>query len=224
MRELLDDDGVFVFEVSYLVDIIECKLFDTVYHEHLCYHSIGPLQKFFGAHAMEIFDVERISTKGGSIRVFTQRAGGPQPVAPIVAELLTLEVGMELDTGKPFEPLVRELTANRESLRVELEKVRAAGGRVAGFGASATVTTLMAHFDLAPLLDYLVDDNPKRSGLYSPHFHVPVLSSRILHDRPPACVVILAWQYATPIIKKHSAFAQDVRFLLLPMREMKRVT
>jgi hypothetical protein len=222
VRELLDGAGVFVFEVSYLVDILEKRLFDTVYHEHLCYHSIGPLQKFFAAHGMEIFDVERIATKGGSIRVFAQRQGGPQRVAPKVTELLAFEDAMALDAGKPFPALVAALERNKADLHRELQGVRRAGGRVAGFGASATVTTLLTHFELAPLLDYLVDDNPKRHGLYSPHFHLPVLSSQTLHEQPPACVAVLAWQYANAIMTKHRDFARDGRFFLLPMPEVAR--
>ena len=223
VRELLADDGVFVFEVSYLVDIIEKGLFDTVYHEHLCYHSIGPLQKFFQAHGMALFDVERITTKGGSIRVFAQKQGGRQPVAAIVGELIELERAMALDAGIPFVPLVRSLAENKANLHAVLAEVRRNGGSVAGFGASATVTTLLTHFELAPLLDYLIDDNPKRSGLYSPHFHIPVLSSQILYDRPPACVVLLAWQYATPILAKHCEYARNGRFFVMPMPKIKRI-
>jgi hypothetical protein len=118
---------------------------------------------------------------------------------------------------------VKTLADNKARLHAELTEVRRQGGRVAGFGASATVTTLLTHFELAPLLDYLVDDNPKRSGLYSPHFHIPVLSSQILYDRPPACVVILAWQYATPILAKHQNYARDGRYFLLPMPAIKRL-
>ena len=223
VRELLDDGGVFVFEVSYLVDIIEKKLFDTIYHEHLCYHSVGPLKKFFAAHGMVIFDVQRIPTKGGSMRVFAQRAGGPRPVATIVEELIALETAMDLDAGRPFAALARTLDAAKARLHAELQAVRARGGRVAGFGASATVTTLLTHFELAPLLDYLVDDNPKRHGLYSPHFHLPVLSSRLLHERPPACVVVLAWQYADPIVARHRGFLRDGHCFLLPLPEVTRI-
>jgi SAM-dependent methyltransferase len=223
VRELLDDTGVFVFEVSYLVDIIERKLFDTIYHEHLCYHSIGPLVKFFAAHGMELFDVERIPTKGGSIRVFAQRAGGPQCVEAIVDELLRLEQIQALDSGLPFRSLAVVLERNKIALRRELELVRARGRRVAGFGASATVTTLISHFELAPLLDFLVDDNPKRDGLFSPHYHIPVCLSQILYEEPPACVVILAWQYVNPITRKHQAYARDGRFFLLPMPDVTRI-
>lgn len=223
VRELLDSTGVFVFEVSYLVDIVERRLFDTVYHEHLCYHSIGPLRKFFAAHGMELFDVERISAKGGSIRVFARHAGGPNSISPAVADHLELERTMALDAGGPFPQFARDLGRNKESLRQALAAVRRSGGKVAGFGASATVTTLLTHFELAPLLDFLVDDNPQRHGLFSPHFHLPVRPSQVLHEQPPACVAILAWQYAAPILARHQAFACDGRFFLVPMPELRRV-
>ena len=176
------------------------------------------------AHGIELFDVERIPTKGGSIRVFAQKENGPWPILSVVAELLAAEQAARLDAGAPFPPFVASIEDNKRSLRQELQKVIAGGGRVAGFGASATVTTLIAHFELAPLLDYLVDDNPKRQGLYSPRFHLPVLSSALLHQRPPQCVVILAWQYSELILKRHRAFARDGRFFVLPMPGVRRIS
>lgn len=223
IRALLAEDGVFVFEVSYLVDIIEKKLFDTIYHEHLCYHSIAPLQKFFESNDMVLFDVAKIPTKGGSIRVFAQRRQGKHPVSDTVSALLRHEREIALETGAPLRDLQELIRSNKSQLLDQLSVLRAKGARIAGFGASATVTTLLTQFELAPLLDYLVDDNPKRHGLYSPHFHIPVLSSQILHERPPDCVVVLAWQYATPIINRHRAFAQNGRFFLMPMPELKRI-
>lgn len=224
VHELLDTEGIFVFEVSYLVDIIEKRLFDTVYHEHLCYHSIGPLERFFRAHGMELFDIERIGTKGGSIRVFAQRIGGGKQRSGILDSLLKLERSISLDSGKPFEILAGVMAKNKCDLHAILKAVRDRGGRVAGFGASATVTTLLTHFELAPLLDYLIDDNLKRSGLYSPHFHIPVVSAEIIHQRPPDCVVVLAWQYAAAIVKKHKEFAREGRFFVLPMPDVRCVT
>jgi hypothetical protein len=130
---------------------------------------------------------------------------------------------MALDVGTPFVPLVRSLAENKANLHAVLTEVRRKGGRVAGFGASATVTTLLTHFELAPLLDYLVDDNPKRSGLYSPHFHLPVLSSQILYDRPPACVVLLAWQYRSAIVSRHRDYQKQGGIFLVPMPSVRVV-
>src|SRR5207237_2020644 len=102
VRTLLSDDGVFAFEVSYLVDIVQKNLFDTVYHEHLCYHSVKPLAAFFRRHGLELIDVERLPTKGGSLRGTVQRAGGPRPTAAAVARLSEWEELLGLPGPDPL--------------------------------------------------------------------------------------------------------------------------
>ena len=104
IRELLADDAVFIFEVSYLLDILEGKLFDTVYHEHLCYHSVKPLAAFFDRHGLEFIDIERLPNKGGSMRGLVQRKGGPRRIAPAVADMLRLEERMGLAGLPVFTP------------------------------------------------------------------------------------------------------------------------
>lgn len=116
IRELLDSDGVFVFEVSYLVDIVEKLLFDTIYHEHLSYHSIAPLNSFFAKHGLELFDVTRLSSKGGSIQGWVQRAGGPRPRASIVGELLDLEEKMGLAKPTIFREFSNKIAAAKSGL------------------------------------------------------------------------------------------------------------
>jgi hypothetical protein len=217
IAKLLAPDGVFVFEVSYLVDTLEKKLFDTVYHEHVSYHSVAPLVKFFAAHGLELFDIERIGTKGGSIRGYVQPAGGPRRRVPIVDELVELERRLQLDRVETFRKFAAELAAVRDRLHEVLREIRAAGGQIAGFGASVTVTTLLYHFGLGGLLDFLVDDNPSKHGLYSPGLHLPVVSSQALYERKPAATVILAWQYAEPIMKKHARYLEEGGRFVVPL-------
>jgi SAM-dependent methyltransferase len=213
IRELLADDGVFVFEVSYLVDIVEKGLFDTLYHEHLCYHSIKPFQRFFRAHGLELVDVQRIASKGGSIRGFVQRAG--HAAKPIVAELIQIEDRMKLDAPAPFRALHDRLQGVKRELLAMIDSIRADGKTVVGYGASATVTTFSYYFDLGGRLDYLVDDNPGKHGRLSPGHHLQVLSSDALYERSPDYVVILAWAYADPILRRHEKFlAQGGRFIV----------
>jgi SAM-dependent methyltransferase len=223
VRLLLAPDGVFVFEVSYLVDTIEKKLFDTVYHEHLSYHSLAPLMRFFAAHGLELFDVERIPTKGGSIRGFVQLHGGPRPRTAAVDELLRLEQTRGMARVETFRAFADDLAAVKGTLHHELSSIRAGGGEVAGFGASVTVTTLLHHFSLGGMIDYLVDDNPAKQGLYSPGLHLPVRPSQAIHERPPAAVVILAWQYADAIMKKHARYLDTGGRFLVPLPEARIV-
>jgi SAM-dependent methyltransferase len=217
VRELLAPDGVFVFEVSYLVDIVQKMLFDTVYHEHLCYHSIRPLQMFFDRHGLELFHVERIGTKGGSIRGFAQLKDGPRPVAPIVTGLRELESILELDRIESFQRFADRIQAAKQELRSLLTKLKSAGKRIAGFGASHTVTTLLFQFELAGLLDFLVDDNAAKHGMYSPGQHLPVLPPDALYEKDADFVVILAWSYAAPIMQRHQKFTDRGGHFILPL-------
>jgi len=224
IREILADDGVFVFEVSYLVDIVDKLLFDTVYHEHLCYHSIAPFTRFFARHGLELFDVERIPSKGGSIRGFAQRAGGPRNVAAVVGELLALEESMGLATRAPFDALHTKLQGVKRDLLQRLDALIAQGKTIAGYGASATVTTLTHYFDLGSRLAYLVDDNPGKHGTRSPGYHLDVVPSSALYERRPDHVVILAWAYAQPILRKHERFLREGGRMILPLPALRVVS
>ena len=216
IRELLASGGVFVFEVSYLVDIIDNLLFDTVYHEHLSYHSIAPLAAFFAHHGLELFDVTRLKSKGGSIQGWVQLAGAGRPHAPIVAELLALEEKMGLARPPIFREFTAKISAAKEQLHRLLEPA-CVSGPLAGYGASATVTTLIHNLELGPFLGYLVDDDFRRHGLLSPGLHLPVVGSQTLYDRKPEFAVILAWQYADPIVRKNQAYLSGGGHFVVPL-------
>ena len=94
------------------------------------------------------------------------------------------------------------------------------GRSIAGFGASPGCTTLSYYFGLGELLDFLVDDNPRKHGLYSPGTHLPVYPSQALHERKPAYVVILAWTYSGPIIKKNQAFLDGGGHFVVPLPQV----
>lgn len=223
VREMLAPDGIFVFEVSYLADIVDKRLFDTVYHEHLSYHSVKPLDSFLARHGLELVDVVRIASKGGSIRCFAQRSGGPHQRAAIVDELIAQEEATGLGQPGIFAKLTASLAATKAEVHELLESFRANNERIVGFGASATVTTLVFNFELGRFLNHLVDDNEARHGLFSPGLHLPVRPAASLRDERPENVVILAWQYATPILAKHSGYRPDGRFIL-PMPDVRTVT
>ena len=220
IRELLADDGVFVFEVVYLLDLVQQLTFDTIYHEHLSHHSIKPFQIFFRRHGMELFHVERNRSKGGSIRGFVQLANGPRPASPSVGELLALEEQVGLAKPKIFQDLFARLEGLKNDLQTLLRDLKAQGKHIAGYGASASVTTLVHHFEIAEFFDFIVDDDPRRQGLYSPGFHIPVVAKAALAERKPDYVVVLAWQYATPIMSKNQAFADHGGKFIVPMPEL----
>jgi SAM-dependent methyltransferase len=218
VRALLAPGGVFVFEVSYLVDVFEKTLFDTVYHEHLAYHSVAPLVRFFAAHGMELFAAERVESHGGSLRGFAQLKGGPYAADGSVAALVALEKTLGLDKAATLAAFGRKIDAARDSLRALLLGLKQDGRRIAGYGAPAKATTLMHHFGLGPdLIEFIADDSPLKQGLFTPGLHVPVLDAdAIYHDRPDY-LLILAWNFARPIMAKHARFGAEGGRFIVPL-------
>jgi SAM-dependent methyltransferase len=218
VAKLLAPDGIFVFEVSYLVDVLEKTLFDTIYHEHLDYHSVEPLVPFFASCGLQLIESQRVESHGGSLRGVVQRAGGPRKVGASVAALIGRERELALrnaDTFRAFGARIARVGAELTSL---LGKLKREGKRIAGFGAPAKATTLLYHLGITPqLVDFIVDDSPLKQGRYTPGMHIPVLPAQALYERGADYTVILAWNFAEPIMKKHAAWHSGGGRFIVPL-------
>ena len=221
IRSLLDDRGVFVFEVSYLLDVFKKTLFDTIYHEHLDYHSVQPLVPFFERHGMQLIEVDRIDTHGGSLRGIAQLAGGPWAPDGSVGVLSTLEREAGLDREETFLAFAERIDRIGCDLRDLITSLKRKGKRIAGFGAPAKATTLMHHFDIGPnQIDFIVDDSPLKQGLYTPGLHVPVLPPTAIEERAPDYLLILSWNFAAPIMAKHQNFSNAGGRFIVPLPKL----
>lgn len=206
IKTMLAPDGAFVFEVSNLLDTIEGSVFDFIYHEHLCYHSVKPMDAFLRRHGLCLFDVERVASKGGSLRGYAQKLGGPRPISANVATAIAREEAAGLYRPETYHRYIARVNALRDETLSFLQQERRLGRTIAGYGASATVTTLLHHFQLGGLIDFIVDDNPIRHGTVSPGHHIPVYAPSALYDRRPDLVVALAWRFADQMISRHAAY------------------
>lgn len=224
IASLLAPDGVFVFEVSYLVDVFEDTLFDTIYHEHLAYHSVKPLVGFLAAHGLELIDAARVASHGGSLRGIAQRAGGPHPVAASVQVLISREAEIGLHQAATLQQFGAKINAIKDELKDVLTRLKDAGHTIAGFGAPAKATTLMYHFGIGPeMIDFIVDDSPLKQGLYSPGMHIPVLTSDALYSEKPDAVVVLAWNFAQPIMQNHARYLDQGGQFIVPLPHVETV-
>ena len=218
VAKLLAPDGVFVFEVSYLVDVLEKTLFDTIYHEHLDYHSVEPLVPFFRSCGLELIETLRVESHGGSLRGVVQRAGGPRKPGASVAGLVTAERAMGLRNADTFHAFGARVATVGSELTALLQKLKLEGKRIAGFGAPAKATTLLYHLGITPqLVDFIVDDSPLKQGRFTPGMHIPVLPAQALYERGADYAVILAWNFAEPIMKKHSAWRDSGGRFIVPL-------
>jgi SAM-dependent methyltransferase len=220
IRSLLADDGAFVFEVSYIVDMIDNMVFDTIYHEHVSHHALIPLETFLNRHDMTLFHVARTATKGGSIRAFAQpKSTGKRPRSPELSQLIAEEERRGITKPQIYRDWFVAIEKAKRAVLATLDKAIAEGKLVAAYGASTTTTTLLYHFELESRIKFILDDNPLKQGLFSPGAHIPVLPSSELATRKPDIVVILAWIYAEPILKRNQAYLEAGGCFLVPLPE-----
>jgi len=218
VQHWLADDGVFVLEVGYLLDVYENTWFDTIYHEHLDYHTVAPFRALCARVGMEPFAVQRVSPQGGSIRVLIQRASGPHRDDGSIAQLIDLEQQRGLDRPETFVQFGRRIDAVGAQLRAVLGGLKAQGRSIAGYGAATKATTLMCHFGLGQEeLHFIVEDNPLKQGVFTPVSHIPVVATTELYVRKPDYVLILAWNFAEPIMAAHRTYTDRGGRFILPM-------
>lgn len=215
---LLADDGAFVFETQYGRDIFDKFLLDTVYHEHLTYFNVTPLTRTLGEMGLEVFDVEQIPTKGGSIRVFVQRKGAPQPVAPAVAELVAAEARDGVESEPYFNSFAEELAVRRAEIVKIVQQVRATSVKIAGYGASIGTATLLGQLGLIGEIDFLVDDDPdKPEHFVGPGFSIPLKRPAALVEEGVELAVIFAWRYTDSILAQNAEYRSRGGKFLVPL-------
>jgi SAM-dependent methyltransferase len=221
IERLLAPDGVFVFETSYGADVVEKFLIDTVYHEHLSYFMVRSLVDFFHHHGLQLYDVQHIWTKGGSLRGFVKRAKDSRPVTPVVAAMVQRERALGLDQLTPY----RRFSAHIDGVRTQIAEIvadhRRRGQKIAGYGASVGSVTLVQQFGLGSVLDFIADDNPLTDAIIGPDYRIPVLQPVALEERKPALVVILAWRYAEPIREKNVRYEKNGGRFVVPLPDLK---
>jgi len=215
----LAENGIFVMEVGYLVDIYEKVWFDTIYHEHLDFHSVEPLLRFFQESGFEVISIQRTSPQGGSIRVISQKIGGPYKADASVQELVRLERSLGLDKAETFKDFNIRLNEVKKKLSKLINELKAKKKTIAGYGAPTKATTLLTYFNLGTALDFLVDDNPLKQNLYSPGHHIPVYAAESLYSRKPDYLLVLAWNFADDIMERHSAYKTQGGKFIVPMPE-----
>ena len=221
IRNILSPDGVFIFETGYLIDSVRNLVFDNIYHEHISYFSVKPLETFFKKHGMELVRVDRVGTKGGSIRGTVQLKGGSRKVESSVGDLVRMEIAEGFYQPARYQLLSRTLGQEKEKLQTLLKEWKAKGKKIAGYGASLSVTTFIYYFEIADFINFIVDDNPRKHDTLSPGYQIPVLDPKALYAKKPDYIIIMAWRFADLIVKKHPEFLAQGGHFVVPLPSVK---
>lgn len=215
---LMEENGIYIIEVPYLVDFLEKRYFDLVYHEHLSYWAVSPLVKLFNRFNMTIFDVQKVNSHGGSMRVFVKKNKGNFKIEKSVSEFLKLERKMKLNKAKTYIDFGKLILQNKMELTTLLIKIKLSDKKIIGYGAPAKGNTLLNYFKIgSEILDYIIDDSALKQGLYTPGTHIPVVPPKILDKDKPDYILILAWNFARSIIVKYQSFMQGGGKFIIPV-------
>ena len=221
---LLGDGGQFVVEVPYALDIVETGQFDGVYHEHVSQFTMKSFVDHFGRFGLRVSEVQTLDVHGGSLRVFATKDGAAVAHQPDVAALIEREEQRGLFEAETYDVFSERVMRNRDELLELLRSIKARGERIAGYGASARGNTLLNFFGIGPdLLDYIVDRNELKHGLYSPGMHIPVCGVDRLTDDMPSHLLVIAWNFADEIIRQQADYAARGGTFVLPIPEVRVV-
>jgi hypothetical protein len=198
----LGNHGVITMEFPHLLELIRYNQFDTIYHEHFSYFSFLTVREVFRSHGLTLFDVERLATHGGSLRIYgCHAADQSRAISPRVGELLELEESFglkRLDTYTAFAEQVRE---TKRALLEFLISVKRAGKRVVGYGAPGKGNTLLNYCGIgSDFIDFTVDRNPYKQGKFTPGSHIPILSPEQLAGSAADYILILPWNLKEEIV------------------------
>ncbi len=213
---LLDDDGIFVLEAPYLVDMFENLAFDSIYHEHLSFLAVRPLINLFKQYDMDVFDVKVVERQGNSIRVYGCRSG-KYPINKSVGKLVKKELYLGMDKIKNYRTLAAKIEKSKVKLVKTLNDLKKKGFRVAAYGSPARGNTLLNYCEFGPkVIDFTTEELMPKVGSYTPGTHIPVVHVAEARKNHPDYYLMLAWPYKDAIIKKESDFVKNGGKFIIP--------
>lgn len=206
---ILHQEGVFVIELPYFLEILRKKHFDVIYLEHVSYIAIKPLVPYFKKFGLSITHLEENDYMSGSIRIFV----GFSKQSPLVAKQIASEEKYGLYNKKQWEKLSQEIEKSKNKVLLELKKARKKGGKIVAIGAAAKGNTLLNYFEIdSKLVDFATDASPLKIGKYTPGSRLPIFSDDAI-DGSVTHALILAWNIADFLKAKISPKHPKLQFI-----------
>ncbi len=195
--------GTVTMEFPHLLRLIEQCQFDTIYHEHFHYLSLGTVKRIFNAHGLELYDVEELPTHGGSLRIYAAHQDyGQDHMREAVQALLAREREFGLEDVRTYTGFSDKMQNIKLDTLGQLTRWKQVGKRIAAFGAAAKGNTFLNYCGIKnDLVDFVVDSNPHKQGLYLPGSLIPIVGREALRERRPDYLLILPWNLRDEIIE-----------------------
>ena len=205
MKKLIKGDGSIVIEVQYLLNTLKDLTFDNIYHEHTNYWSLTALKMFFNNLDCKIFDVERINTHGGSLRIYVSKNPDVK-IENSVSELIQIEKDFGLNNLKTYFKFGKEIENLKEKVVSNIQFLKSKYKSIVGYGAPAKSTTSLNFFKISSEIDYIIEDNELKVGKYVPGVNIEIKDKKV--SKNINCILVLAWNFFKDIKKNNSALSK----------------
>ncbi len=210
IKELLKEDGLFIFEDPYLGDIVEKNSFDQIYDEHVFYFSALSVSKLAQMHNLELVDTIKQSTHGGSMRYVIAHKGAKE-ISQNVKNTIENEIAIGLDNEKTFVNFANNVANIKTDLHAILTDLKAKNKKVVAYGATSKSTTVANYCKISSdLVDFVSDTTPIKQNKLTPGMHIPVLAHEEFRKASPDFVLLFAWNHAKEIMSKEFEFMQSI--------------
>jgi hypothetical protein len=206
MKILLNPEGIITMEFPHLMRLMEGNQFDTIYHEHFSYLSLLTVEKIFATHGLTLFDVEELSTHGGSLRIYACHAEDCiKPISQRVTELRAREEMAGFTSLEHYFSFGEKVKETKFKLLEFLITAKRQGKSIAGYGAPGKGNTLLNYCGIREdFLDYTVDRNPYKQGKLLPGTHIPIFHPDKIKETKPDYLLILPWNLKDEVMKQMS--------------------
>ncbi|MBD1832697.1 methyltransferase domain-containing protein [Cyanobacteria bacterium FACHB-472] len=221
MKIALNLNGILTMEFPHLLQLMQGNQFDTIYHEHFSYFSFLTVEKIFAAHGLTLFDVEEIPTHGGSLRIYGKHDNAvTPPISERVTQLKAKEIQLGLDKLETYITFGEEVKETKRKLLTLLIEAKSQGKSVVGYGAPAKGNTLLNYCGICTdFIDYTVDRNPHKQGMFLPGTHIPIFHPAKIRETKPNYVLILPWNLQQEIVEQMAFIAAWGGKFLIPIPE-----
>jgi hypothetical protein len=219
MKIFLKPKGVVTVEFPHLMRLMEENQFDTIYHEHFSYFSFLTAEKIFAAHGLTLFDVEELTTHGGSLRIYARHPeDDSKPVGARVVELRSREIAAGFTQMERYSTFDEQVKETKRKLLEFLINAKREGKSIAGYGAPGKGNTLLNYCGIrCDFLDYTVDRSPYKQGRFLPGTHIPIFHPNRIRETKPDYVLILPWNLKEEIRQQLSYVREWGGRLVVPI-------
>ena len=220
---LTPTNGIITLEFPHLLKLLQNNQFDTIYHEHFSYFSLITLEKSFSRHGLVIFDVDELTTHGGSLRIYLKHIDSNQlPISPKVKKLQNIEIKSGLTQLKTYENFTVHVNQVKKQLQQFCMDAKNKNKKIIGYGAPAKGNTLLNYCQINnELIEYTVDVNPYKQGLFLPGTKIPIKSPEVIRKDKPDYILILPWNLKDEIMNQHRYISEWGGRFVIPIPEVK---